>query len=110
MPGPMLAARSSLKAKGDTRLRSDDVRFGSKADIRACVGHVRFTPESGHSQRRLRCPLSANSGHHGKRHVYSPSAKGGHREVTRLTSGEGDSDRALPIVKPSRNLERTMVE
>ena len=25
--------------------------------------HVRFTPESGHSYRRLRCPLSANSGH-----------------------------------------------
>ena len=24
---------------------------------------VRFTPESGHSQRRLGCPLSANSGH-----------------------------------------------
>jgi hypothetical protein len=24
---------------------------------------VRFTPRSGHSQRRLGCPLSANSGH-----------------------------------------------
>jgi hypothetical protein len=24
------------------------VRFGSKADIRAAIGHVRFTPESGH--------------------------------------------------------------
>ena len=27
------------------------------------VRDVRFTPKSGHSQRRLRCPLSANSGH-----------------------------------------------
>jgi hypothetical protein len=26
-----------------------DVRFGSKADIRAAECHVRFTPESGHS-------------------------------------------------------------
>jgi predicted phage gp36 major capsid-like protein len=24
------------------------VRFGSEADIRAAIGHVRFTPESGH--------------------------------------------------------------
>ena len=26
-------------------------------------GYVRFTPKSGHFRRRLRCPLSANSGH-----------------------------------------------
>jgi hypothetical protein len=25
-----------------------DVRFGSKADVRAATSHVRFTPESGH--------------------------------------------------------------
>jgi hypothetical protein len=25
-----------------------NVRFGSKADICAAIGHVRFTPESGH--------------------------------------------------------------
>ena len=31
--------------------RDHDVRFGSKADIRACSGDVRFTPESGHRNR-----------------------------------------------------------
>ena len=41
---------------------SGNVRFGSKADIGACVQDVRFTPKSGHSQRRVRCPLSAKSG------------------------------------------------
>ncbi len=40
-----------------------DVRFGSKADIGATVRDVRFTPESGHSQRRPGCPLSAISRH-----------------------------------------------
>jgi hypothetical protein len=40
-----------------------DVRFGSKADIPHCNGHVRFTPKSGHSAWRVACPLSANSGH-----------------------------------------------
>jgi hypothetical protein len=44
MPGPMLAARSSLKAKGDMRVKSVNVRLGSDADIQACVRHVRFTP------------------------------------------------------------------
>jgi len=29
-----------------------DVRFGSKADMCSAKGHVRFTPESGHSQAR----------------------------------------------------------
>jgi hypothetical protein len=42
-----------------------NVRFGSKADIERSAWDVRFTPESGHFQRRLRCPLSANSGHYG---------------------------------------------
>src|SRR5262249_2634748 len=40
-----------------------DVRFGSKADICAAKSHVRFTPESGHLQRKLECPLWAKSGH-----------------------------------------------
>jgi len=39
------------------------VRFGSKADIRVAKSHVRFTPKSGHLQRKHRCPLRANSGH-----------------------------------------------
>jgi hypothetical protein len=40
-----------------------DVRFGSKADMAALFGDVRFTPESGHGSERDGCPLSANSGH-----------------------------------------------
>jgi len=44
-------------------MKGDDVRFGSKADIGANVADVRFTPESGHFRIRLRCPLSAKSGH-----------------------------------------------
>ena len=51
----MLVARKSVP----------DVRFGSKADIRSAKSYVRFTPESGHVQRTRRCPLCANSGHHG---------------------------------------------
>jgi hypothetical protein len=39
------------------------VRFASKADIRAAIRHVRFTPESGHVQRTSLCLLWANSGH-----------------------------------------------
>ena len=34
---------------GDVRVKSDDVRFGSKADMRASIKDVRFTPESGHN-------------------------------------------------------------
>src|SRR5262249_12425827 len=34
-----------------------DVRFGSKADICAAKGHVRFTPESGHVRCKQGCPL-----------------------------------------------------
>jgi hypothetical protein len=44
--------------------RRTDVRFGSKADIRAVKSHVRFTPESGHVQCTRPCLLWANSGHH----------------------------------------------
>ena len=40
-----------------------DVRFGSKADICSAIGHVRFTPKSGHVRCTSACPLSANSGH-----------------------------------------------
>jgi hypothetical protein len=64
-----------------SRLAVTNVRFGSKADIcaakcdvrftpnsdrksrHAANGHVRFTPESGHVRRKVRCPLWANSGH-----------------------------------------------
>jgi hypothetical protein len=42
------------------RLELGDVRFGSKADIVKSLDDVRFTPESGHSAARFRCPLCAN--------------------------------------------------
>jgi len=37
------------------------VRFGSLTDIRERIRDVRFTPNSGHAQRRNRCQLSANA-------------------------------------------------
>ena len=51
----------SLALVGDTRVKSNDVRFGSLADIRTRIRDVRFTPKSGHAQRQDQCPLSANS-------------------------------------------------
>ena len=39
------------------------VRFGSLADFGEQIRDVRFTPKSGHAQRGIACPLSANSGH-----------------------------------------------
>src|SRR6476660_2171916 len=37
--------------------------LGSKADMCSALDHVRFTPESGHVQCDLVCPLCAISGH-----------------------------------------------
>ena len=34
-----------------------NVRFGSKADIDECLGHVRFTPKSGHGLSVSGCPF-----------------------------------------------------
>jgi hypothetical protein len=45
-----------------------DNSFGLEADAEASVPDVRFTPESGHCERLLRCPLRAKSGHSGKQH------------------------------------------
>ena len=42
---------------------TDDVRFGSKADICSARTHVRFAPESGHVQCKTPCPLCAKSRH-----------------------------------------------
>jgi hypothetical protein len=44
----MLTANSSLEPVGEIRVTSDNVRFGSKADIWTCVTDVRFTPISRH--------------------------------------------------------------
>jgi hypothetical protein len=46
---PMMLAQPALKfSRSNPRqmLTKLDVRFGSKADIRAAKGHVCFTPES----------------------------------------------------------------
>jgi hypothetical protein len=40
-----------------------DIRFGSKADIAASSINVCFTPESGHRNSVVECPLRAKSGH-----------------------------------------------
>ena len=60
-PERMLEARSCGERLADIRVNSDDVRFGSKADIGVCVADVRFTPESGHSAGHKNYPLSAIS-------------------------------------------------
>jgi hypothetical protein len=41
-------------------LISQRASFGSEADIRGRVAHIRFTPESGHSPVALRCSLIAD--------------------------------------------------
>ena len=43
---------------------TDNVRYGSLADITSRPRRVRYSPQSGHSSVRLARPLSANSGHH----------------------------------------------
>ena len=40
-PGQRRAKGSSCEPVGDIRAKCDDVRFGSKADIRGCVTDVR---------------------------------------------------------------------
>ena len=55
--------RSQHSSQADICPRRN-VRFGSKADIRAAISHVRFAPKSGHVRCTHRCLLSANSGHH----------------------------------------------
>jgi len=44
-------------------------RARSKADIRARIKNVRFTPESGHTAGCIKCPLSAKSGHGLRSHL-----------------------------------------
>ena len=44
--------RAAISRKRAATPRSD-VRFGSKADISQCNRHVRFTPKSEHSVRRI---------------------------------------------------------
>jgi len=39
--------------------RLDYVRFGSKADVRTAIGHVRFTPNSDRESRHVPMVMSA---------------------------------------------------
>jgi hypothetical protein len=43
--------------------RSENVRFGSKAEVALSHGDVRYTPNSDHSGITAKWSLSANSGH-----------------------------------------------
>ena len=47
-------------------LPTDNVRFGSLADISERIRDVRFTPDSGHAERKHRRPLCAISGSWGQ--------------------------------------------
>ena len=53
---PLISAFLAANARIATRV---NVRFGSKADISACVRDVRFTPESGHFRRAHDAPARA---------------------------------------------------
>ena len=52
---------SALPPKADIDRARRDVRFGSLADIGVGPRHVRFTPESGHRNSVVECPLCAKS-------------------------------------------------
>ena len=62
----LLSAYALCDRPGGSRetARADLLTFADHlTSRRATFSNVRFTPESGHSQRQLRCPLSAKSGH-----------------------------------------------
>ena len=61
-PGSYQMLLGTFTASDSRRLCRQNVRFGSKADICSAKRHVRFTPESGHSQCNSVCPLCAMCG------------------------------------------------
>jgi hypothetical protein len=65
-----------------------DFRVGALGDIEACPRDVRFTPNSGHRQSTLRCPLSANSGHYKRRSEIA---------LKRKSDSENQSDQQVAI-------------
>src|SRR5262249_61260191 len=79
-----VAARTPARPKGwqeTAALRDFDpvyIRFGSGADIACLLSNGRFTPESGHHELALPCPLSAKSGceqsQQGRRYSITSSA------------------------------------
>ena len=62
MSGTIVLSVSVRPDHGGSRWPTDDVRFGSKADISAMLIHVRFTPKSGHWLNASGCPLCARNG------------------------------------------------
>jgi hypothetical protein len=58
----MRATACSLRSQETKERLKVGALLAGIADIRACVSNVRFTPKSGHSQRRNVRLLSANSG------------------------------------------------
>jgi len=59
----MLATRPFLKTRRQIRVKSDDVRFGSLAEVRNRVLDVGFTPKNRLYVAGWACPFRANSGH-----------------------------------------------
>ena len=49
---------SSVPVTTSYTARHSHVRFGSKADMGSAPGDVRFTPESGHADLRVKVPTS----------------------------------------------------
>src|SRR6516165_10232620 len=92
-----------------------DVRFGSKADIGACPGHVRFTPKSGHCGAKLvgctlaipgrraadgqtdESPSSVVSTSRGARREERDHAAIGAMRALRGSNGRFDPDFGLPL-------------
>jgi hypothetical protein len=54
--------RFMVPLKSPPKVDRFSVRHGSEADIALRPRHVRFTPQGGHSQVTVRCPLCANKG------------------------------------------------
>src|SRR5262249_42518130 len=80
-----------------------NVRFGSLADIRERTRDVRFTPRSGHAQRRHRCLLSAISGHHRLAQTPPPRAGGYSAAPSSARSSDASSPRATAATRSSPN-------
>jgi hypothetical protein len=66
IPASALRQHVRFGSKGDMRTAQTNVCFSPNSDHEsrhATNGHVRFTPESGHSRAQSKCLLYANSGH-----------------------------------------------
>jgi len=80
--------------------QSQKVRFGSLADIRADMRHVRFIPISGHAHRRHQCLLSANSG---PNQCYRFGAKNVHLDNGRKGTDSNNWVLSHSVIDPAMN-------